>query len=355
MKKQHTQRHLMISTLLFVAMLGGCEYAHSNPLLKDSNTKSTPAPTVKEIPEANQSTKPIAEQVVASVPVELTLSPGSTLTLPHVEGIAYLSSAPNIISVQADGGLTAVANATTGEQVLVTVSYAGVKKQTIITIKKPLEVTVAEVSGVPTVTNPADRVVVVNKQRSLPISYKPADLVAPNVPFTFSGKSEKRLLRSEAAKALEELFAQAKTEQIQLFGVSGYRSAATQKLIYENNLKSQGEEHTSKYNAYPGKSEHQTGLAIDVNGADRQTSLEESFAATPEGRWLATHAADFGFIIRYPKGKESITGYAYEPWHIRYVGKGIAKAVADKGITLEEYFRDAVPVLTNSTDKLPRS
>ncbi|MGD8192726.1 D-alanyl-D-alanine carboxypeptidase family protein [Brevibacillus ginsengisoli] len=211
-----------------------------------------------------------------------------------------------------------------------------------------LKDTVRMVNGVPTVTNPQDLLVVVDKQRSLPSSYIPEGLVEPNVPFPFQEKSEKRLMRPEAAKALEELFAGAQKDNITLYGCSGYRSYKTQKGLFDTYVKTQGPEHAAQFSAVPGKSEHQTGLAIDVSGADSKTRLEQSFGKTPEGLWLKEHCAEYGFIIRYPKGKEAITGYAYEPWHIRYVGKKVAQEITQRGTTLEQYFQNAVPAGTNN-------
>jgi D-alanyl-D-alanine carboxypeptidase len=153
------------------------------------------------------------------------------------------------------------------------------------------------------------------------------------------GDEEKKLMRKEAAHALERLVQAAKKQNIHLVGISGYRSYARQKAIYEANLQEKGKKRTSQFNACPGQSEHQTGLAIDISSPTANLALDESFGETKEGKWLAKHAADFGFIIRYPKGKTGITGYAYEPWHLRYVGKEIAEEIAQKGITLEEYFQ----------------
>ncbi|MBP1931647.1 M15 family metallopeptidase [Ammoniphilus resinae] len=191
--------------------------------------------------------------------------------------------------------------------------------------------------GVIDVANLNYDMVLVNKKWKLPDNYVPQDLVEPQIPFSFSGDSEKRLLRKEAAEALERLFAKAQEDQIEFAGVSGYRSYQTQNSIYHYNLKTQGEEEANQYSAVPGHSEHQTGLAIDVSSAVVNYTLEEPFGETKEGKWLAAHAADFGFIIRYPKGMEKITGYAYEPWHIRYVGPKVAVQIQHLGITLEEY------------------
>lgn len=194
------------------------------------------------------------------------------------------------------------------------------------------------------VTNAASVMVLVNKKRNLPKNYEPTDLVIPNVPFSFAGKHPKKQLRRQAAHALEELFAQAKREKIELKAVSGYRSYATQKAIFTRNAKQKGEAVANRTSAYPGQSEHQTGLAMDISSASVGYALEQRLGKTKEGKWLATNAHRFGFILRYPKEKEAITGYSYEPWHIRYVGKETAKEIARRGITLEEYFNQAIPV-----------
>ncbi len=183
----------------------------------------------------------------------------------------------------------------------------------------------------------------VNKQFSLPEDYKPTDLVYPDVPFTFKDKIEKRMMRKEAAGALEKLFEGAKKDGLYLAGVSAYRSHQTQKSLFARYVKKDGEEKAKTYSAVPGHSEHETGLAIDVSASDGKCAAEDCFGDTPEAKWLAEHAYDYGFIIRYPQGKDSITGYKYEPWHLRYVGADISKDIKDRDITLEEYY-DAVPV-----------
>jgi D-alanyl-D-alanine carboxypeptidase len=189
------------------------------------------------------------------------------------------------------------------------------------------------------VAKPDDIAVLVNKTYALPENFKPKDLVEPNVPFIFKEKSEKRLMRKEAAEALEKLFAGAKKDGVYLAGVSGYRSRSTQKALFNRYVQKDGEEAARRYSAEPGHSEHETGLAMDVSGSDGKCAAEDCFAGTKEAKWLAEHAHEYGFIIRYPQGKESVTGYQYEPWHLRYVGNDIAKEIAEKGITLEEYYR----------------
>ncbi|AZS17686.1 M15 family metallopeptidase [Paenibacillus lutimineralis] len=188
--------------------------------------------------------------------------------------------------------------------------------------------------------------VLVNKEFALPDDYNPSDLVYPNVRFTFKEKIEKRMMRSEAAKALENLFDGAEKDGIYLAGVSAYRSHKTQTALFNRYVERDGEEKAKTYSAVPGHSEHETGLAIDVSGSDGKCAAEDCFGDTKEADWLAKHASEYGFIIRYPEGKDSITGYKYEPWHIRYVGADIASEIADRGITLEEYY-GSIPVTAN--------
>ncbi len=179
--------------------------------------------------------------------------------------------------------------------------------------------------------------VLVNKKRYLDPDYKPNDLVIPNIKFSFREKHEKKYMKREAAKALEELFGQAYEKGIHIFALSGYRSYDTQKWIFENKANKTGEKKANELIARPGESEHQTGLAMDLTSQSVQFDLKEEFGDTKEGRWVGNNAHKFGFIIRYPKNKMSITGHGYEPWHIRYVGKKAAKEIYNKDITLEEY------------------
>jgi len=182
-----------------------------------------------------------------------------------------------------------------------------------------------------------DLLILINRTNTLPSDYKPKDLVRPNVSFDTNGDLEKHYLRIPAAHALEELFASAAKNCLHLFAISGYRSYERQKEIYENNLKTKGFEHTNKYSAKPGQSEHQTGLAMDISTALINYDLTSAFAETMEGKWIAANCHHYGFILRYPQDKTSITGYAYEPWHLRYVGHNAAIKITDNHLTLEEY------------------
>ncbi|WDH99151.1 D-alanyl-D-alanine carboxypeptidase family protein [Paenibacillus urinalis] len=204
-----------------------------------------------------------------------------------------------------------------------------------------LQSTVEVIGDKNVVTNPEAITVIVNKERSLPDGYEPTDLVEPDVPFSFDEPHQKRHLRQEAADALEELFAAAEEDNIELRAVSGYRSYDRQVAVFNSSVERNGEEYALRVSAQPGKSEHQTGLSIDVSSPSVGNVLEEILGDTEEGKWLAEHAPEFGFIIRYLEGREETTGYVYEPWHIRYVGKELAPDIAASGLTLEEYFDEA--------------
>lgn len=156
-------------------------------------------------------------------------------------------------------------------------------------------------------------ILIANKTYGLPDSYAPGDLT------------------DEVKQAFNVLQQAAAREGLNLYISSGYRSYSRQNTIYNNYVQKDGKAEADTYSARAGYSEHQTGLCFDLN------TIDDSFANTPESKWLEKHAQEYGFIIRYPKGKESVTGYQYEPWHLRYLGKDLAKSVYDSGLCLEEY------------------
>jgi zinc D-Ala-D-Ala carboxypeptidase len=199
-------------------------------------------------------------------------------------------------------------------------------------------------TGIPIVSRPNHIPVLVNKDFTLPANYQPADLVYPDVFFLADKKAEKRMMRKEAAHAVEQLFQAAAKDGIYLAGISAYRSHSTQTEIFKKNVERDGFEIAVTYSALPGTSEHETGLAIDVSDSRGTCPATDCFGKTKEAAWLAKHAHEHGFIVRYPAGKQDITGYKYEPWHLRYVGDSIAAEITNRGITLEEY-TNAIPVV----------
>jgi D-alanyl-D-alanine carboxypeptidase len=144
-------------------------------------------------------------------------------------------------------------------------------------------------------------------------------------------------MREEPADALSKLITDAKLANLKITPLSGFRSYDTQVSVYSNEVKSFGQAVADTESARPGTSEHQTGLTVDVGGGG--CGIEDCFGSTPEGKWVAQNAYKYGFIIRYPEGKQSTTGYRYEPWHLRFVGTDLANEMhSQKILTLEEFF-----------------
>ena len=176
------------------------------------------------------------------------------------------------------------------------------------------------------------RLFLVNRDNALSENYVP-ELSAAKV------KGQVRNMVPEAADALKEMFDACKKQTgVTLVSVSGYRSYGTQKNIYNRKLKNTkgNVDKANEYVAPPGASEHQTGLAMDV-GQQGKTNLSAGFANTKGGQWLRDHCHEYGFIIRYDEGWENVTGYKYEPWHVRYVGKENAALIHDAGVPFETW------------------
>lgn len=182
--------------------------------------------------------------------------------------------------------------------------------------------------------NGNEKILLVNDKYGLSGNYVPEELSIPNILFSNGSNDEEKHVARTVVKPLEELVKAGKKDGIILLGNSGYRSYKSQEDIYKNRVISQGKKLADAYVAKPGFSEHQTGLCIDI------TNKNGYFAkGSKEADWLADNCYRFGFIIRYPYGKKNITGIEYEPWHIRYVGKEVAKYIHDNRITLEEYLQ----------------
>lgn len=174
----------------------------------------------------------------------------------------------------------------------------------------------------------------VNKYYTVSRDYYPSDMVS--VDGTLS-TNQGLYLKRAAYEAYLQMLRDAQNQGLDFLICSAYRSYELQKSLYNNSLSQNGEKFTNTRSAYPGRSEHHTGLAIDITSESMGYGLSQNFINYPEGLWLNNNCSKYGFIIRYPKGKTHITGYDYEPWHLRYVGTEAASEITAKGITLEEY------------------
>ena len=172
-----------------------------------------------------------------------------------------------------------------------------------------------------------DVTTLVNKYNKLPDNYEIDDLVTLDKEYSKRGEK----IREVAYNDLKNMFDKAREDGLKLNVVSGFRTNDKQNTLFTNSVKNNGLEYALLYSAKAGHSEHQLGLAIDIN------SVNESFKDTEEYQWLINNSYKYGFIERYKKGKENITGFAYEPWHYRYVGIDTATKVFTENITYEEY------------------
>lgn len=187
-------------------------------------------------------------------------------------------------------------------------------------------------------TDPTSPWVVVNKHRALsPADFVPPDLVRPAIRLATSGEAS--LLNSTTAAAAEKMFAAAAADGVRLTLASGYRSYATQTSTYGNYVNTRGQAEADTASARPGYSEHQTGWSFDIGDGGGACSFQPCFAEQPAAVWAEANAHRFGFVVRYPWNLHGITGYYYEPWHLRYIGTEAATDMTNRGIgTLEEYF-----------------
>lgn len=209
------------------------------------------------------------------------------------------SSAPEIASVDGLGRITALSEGS---------CTVTVKSAQNPDVRAEVKVTV---TAGPQVTY-IDGILIANKTYALPADYAPG--VSP-----------------DAQAAFDVMQADAAAQGLNLYISSGYRSYDYQSGLYKRYVERSGKTEADRYSARPGHSEHQTGLAFDLN------TITDEFKDTDEGKWVAANCHKYGFIIRYPADKESVTGYMYEPWHIRYLGVETAQAVYESGLCLEEY------------------
>jgi D-alanyl-D-alanine carboxypeptidase len=183
--------------------------------------------------------------------------------------------------------------------------------------------------------SPVSLIQLVDKQHPLPADYAPPNLVT--VPGAYAAPGYNSTMSAEALGALERMLDGASAAGYDIRVVSGYRSYADQQYTYDYWVGQLGQAEADRVSAKPGYSEHQLGMTADLGSADFGWALMDTFGATPDGQWLAAHAVEYGFVLSYPQGKEATTGYAYEPWHFRYIGTQSAAEYAASGLTLNQY------------------
>ena len=181
------------------------------------------------------------------------------------------------------------------------------------------------------IKNPDDILTLVNKNNKLPSIYVPDDLIEIPTSMSYNGK----FMRKEVLDAFNKLWKEAKKNRYKITIVSAYRDYEYQDKLFKQYVQEKGLKYALNCSAKAGHSEHQTGLAIDVMGSNGDYNL---FDESNEFNWMKEHAHKYGFILRYPKGKEHITGFKYEPWHYRYIGTTLATYLYENNLTLEEYF-----------------
>lgn len=179
--------------------------------------------------------------------------------------------------------------------------------------------------------------ILINKENPVAEDYC-ADDLAPIKYYAEDRDPQWRYMRSEAADHFHEMVEAARADGIDFVMTTAYRSYGFQSILWDNAINRYGsEEAANTLVAKPGQSEHQSGLDVDISSAENDYQLNENFGDTEAGKWVAAHAAEYGFILRYPADKTDITGYNFEPWHVRYVGKTAAEEITEQGIVLEEY------------------
>ena len=191
------------------------------------------------------------------------------------------------------------------------------------------------------VPNPYDMLALVNKNHQLPADFSPSDLRLVNVLDFYNGPATYIFMREVAATATEALFQAASEEaNLALWARSGYRSYWAQQSAHNSLVSQLGQAEADRWSARPGHSEHQLGLAIDITAASVGGRITQDFSHTDEGAWLRENAHRFGFILSYPDGREEATGFAYEPWHFRFIGVEPATIIFENNLIFEEYLME---------------
>ena len=353
MKNGHSRICLLLTVLALCISLfmGSCSYVNYD--------EKEPADEVFAYTEL-ETDKPETKAPATSSPEEVTSAPETTVpettaeeTEPETTEPVPVETQPPVPGYVGVTGMTLsfyVANIPAGETQMpyVTMLPANATDKGEKWESSDTSVAVVDIYGNITGISQGKCTVTVTSTDNPAISASVAVMVSPGVELTYIDgilianktyplpKSYAPGWNTEGAAQLSVMFAAAQAEGIYLKMQSGYRSYIDQSIIYNDYVARDGQEAADRYSARPGHSEHQTGLAFDLT-TTYYDGLWEGFADTPEGKWVAENCHKYGFIIRYPKEKEHITGYMYEPWHVRYIGVDKATAVYESGLCLEEY------------------
>lgn len=286
---------VMLAALLsFAVVLGGCGTENLEVKVTPGNSPETSEKTPEDTAEQQEVVEEKVDVTQEIVTEQVVTTEETTVLTEEVT--------QEVVTEQTEKTETeAPVTEKVTEPPVVTETQAPQEQQTEVFYEQEVE---------PTYIN---GILVVNKTYPLPESYAPGELT------------------SDTYSAFEKMAADAYAEGLKLWVQSGYRSYSFQKDLYNRYVASDGQAAADTYSARPGHSEHQSGLAFDLN------TISDSFADTAEGQWVAENCHKYGFIVRYPKFKEHITGYKYEPWHLRYLGVETATAVYESGLCLEEY------------------
>lgn len=290
-----------VCALLCLLLLVGC----STPVTPPSSSSAEPEPV---LPHNIKLSTLTLDMIVDGEDAIITFS-----VLPEdafVDSFTWASSDETVATVSEDGTVHAVGE---GKCTLRLTLSNGIYTEATVTVSEVPYFAPAIAFDENDGCTYIDGILIANKTYALPAGYAPGGIL-PTV-----------------MEAWNAMVAAAKKDGISLWIISGYRSYDTQEAIYTRYVNDNGQEEADTYSARPGHSEHQTGLAFDIN------EISYSFGETAAGKWVAENAAQYGFIIRYPQSKQHITGYIYEPWHLRYLGTELAMDVYESGLCLEEY------------------
>ena len=294
--------NLILVGMACAVMLAACG---ATPTETTDAAETLPAPPVS-VSEATIDT--VVPPETTEKTEETTTMPTETTTETTIETTAETAVQTTATAETAE--TTAKKPATSAAPAATTAAAPAMTAPTVREGEYPAgETTVENIDGFTYVNG----ILIANKTYLLPADYDPGKILP------------------EAQTAFDTMRAAAKEEGLTLKIVSGYRSYQKQDKVYHNYAARDGAALADRYSARAGSSEHQTGYAMDIN------SVRQSFAETKEGKWLAAHCAEYGFILRYPKDKEAETGFMYEPWHVRYLGVELAQKITDSGLCLEEY------------------